>query len=56
MLEIIDNSANGAPLVKIEEIMMEAVSFALFIRVINTLIANGLVQVDAHHVAHRVRS
>jgi hypothetical protein len=56
MLEIIDNSDNGAPLVKIEEIMMEAVSFALFVRVVNILIAQGLIQVDAQHVAHRVRT
>jgi hypothetical protein len=55
MLEIIDFS-DGAPVTKIEEIMMQAISFAVFIKALNILISNGLVYVDQQHIAWRVRT
>jgi predicted transcriptional regulator len=56
LLEIIDNSDEGIPLVKIEEVLMEAVSFAVFVKAINLLQHNGLIVIDNNHVAHRVKS
>jgi hypothetical protein len=56
LLEIIDNSDDGIPLVKIEEVLMQAVSFAMFVKAINVLQHNGLIRIDGNHVAYRVKS
>jgi predicted transcriptional regulator len=56
LLEIIDNSDEGIPLVKMEEVLKQAVSFAVFIKAINILMHNGLIIVDNNYVAHRVKS
>ena len=56
MLEIIDECPDGVSITKMEEIMEQAVSFAVFCRAFNYLWTVGLVRLDPQHVAHRVRS
>ncbi len=54
ILEVIDNS-DGISVLKIEEVMMQAVSFRDFVTALNILYDRELIQIDTDHVAHRVR-
>jgi len=56
VLEVVDNSDNGIALVRVEEVLMKAVSFAAFVRAINILRRNGLITVDGNSIAYRVRT
>ena len=56
ILEVIDYSDDGIPLLKIEEVLTQAVSFRALIMTVNALKNHGLIYVDANHVAHRVRT
>lgn len=56
ILEVIDFSDNGIELLKIEEVLMSAVSFRAFVMTLNALRNHGLITIDANHVARRVRS
>ena len=56
VLEVIDLSDAGVSLLKIEEVLMSAVSFRQMVMTINALANAGLIRIDANHVAHRVRT
>jgi len=56
ILEVIDFSDEGIPLLKIEEVLTSAVSFRTLVMTVNALRQHGLITVDADHIARRVRT
>lgn len=56
VLEVIDFSNDGVSLLKIEEVLMCAVSFRQLVMTINALSNAGLIRIDADHIARRVRA
>jgi len=57
ILEVIDSSdaGVGVPLISIEEVLQESISFKAFVRAINLLRDCKLIIIDSNHLAHRVR-
>ena len=56
ILEAIDNTFDGLPLLELWQVMQKGLSFPAYITAVNGLADLGLIRIDSNHVAHRVKS